>query len=170
MKCPSCNLELGENAKFCPICGATVIKSAPVEITPEPAEIPVEQPVFKAPAQPAVEQPVFKAPAKPSVEQPVFQAPVQPTYQAPAAPAKPEQKLMGPWGYIGWNILFSIPLVGFILLIVFSFDNSNLNLRNYARSYWCALLLVLILVILIVVLLVVAGVSLSEITSNLPQY
>lgn len=157
MKCPSCNLELGENAKFCPICGATVIKSAPVEITPEPAEIPVEQPVFKAPAQPAVEQPVF-------------QAPVQPTYQAPAAPAKPEQKLMGPWAYIGWNILFSIPLVGFILLIVFSFDNSNLNLRNYARSYWCALLLVLILVILIVVLLVVAGVSLSEITSNLPQY
>ena len=77
---------------------------------------------------------------------------------------------MGPWGYIGWNILFSIPLVGFILLIVFSFDNSNLNLRNYARSYWCALLLVLILVILIVVLLVVAGVSLSEITNNLSHY
>ena len=50
MKCPSCNLELGENAKFCPICGATVIKPAPVEITPEPAEIPVEQPVFENPA------------------------------------------------------------------------------------------------------------------------
>ena len=157
MKCPSCNLELGENAKFCPICGATVIKPAPVEITPEPAEIPVEQPIFKAPP-------------KPAVEQPVFQAPVQPTYQAPAAPAKPEQKLMGPWAYIGWQILFSIPMVGFILLIVFSFDNSNLNRRNFARAYWCALLLAVILIIVVVVLLVVAGVSLGELAENMPHY
>ena len=157
MKCPSCNLELGENAKFCPICGATVIKSAPVEITPEPAEIPVEQPVFKAPAQPAVEQPVFKAPAKPSVEQPV-----QPVYNNPAPPVqpvpqKPEQKLMGPWGYIGWNILFSIPLVGFILLIVFSLDDNNLNRRNFARSYWCSLIVGFALFALILVLIFAFG-------------
>ena len=152
MKCPSCNLELGENAKFCPICGANVIRTAP-----EPAEIPVEQPSFKAPEAPTVEQPVFKAPA-------------QPVYQAPVAPAKPEQKLLSPWGYIGWSILFSIPLVGFILLIVFSFDNSNLNRRNYARSYWCALLLAVIFVILIVVLLVVAGVSLNEVANNMVHY
>ena len=150
MKCPSCNLELGENAKFCPICGATVVRSAPVEITPEPVP---------AAPQPIFEEPVFEQPAP---QQPVYQAPAQPVYQAPA-PQKPEQKLMGPWGYIGWQILFSIPLVGFILLIVFSFDNSNLNRRNFARSYWCALLLLLILVVLVVVLLVVTGVGLSAI-------
>ena len=149
MKCPSCNLELGENAKFCPICGATVIKPAPVEITPEPTEIPVEQPIFKAPAKPAVEQPVYQAPA-------------QPVYQAPAQPAKPEQKLMGPWAYIGWQILFSIPLVGFILLIVFSFDNSNLNRRNFARSYWCGLLVALGLAVVLGILAAVIGISLGE--------
>ena len=141
MKCPSCNLELGENAKFCPICGSTVTRPAPIEVEPEPAQ--------------------------PAVEQPVFQAPVQPVFQAPVAPQKPEQKLMGPWGYVGWQILFSIPLVGFILLIVFSFDNSNLNRRNFARSYWCALLLAVILIILVVVLLLVLGVSLSEVANNL---
>lgn len=160
MKCPSCNLELGENAKFCPICGATVVRPAPVEITPEPA-----------PAKPVFEEPVFEKPAfeKPVFEQPVYQAPAQPVYQAPVQPApqKPEQKLMSPWGYVGWNILFSIPLVGFILLIVFSFDNSNLNRRNYARSFWCALLIALILVLVVVILLVVTGVGLSAIADAL---
>lgn len=147
MKCPSCNLELGENAKFCPICGSIVNRPAPVEIAPEPTPAPV---------QPAFEQPAFQAPAQPAFEQPVYQAPpVQP------APQQPEQKLMGPWGYVGWQLLFAIPLVGFILLIVFSFDNSNLNRRNFARSHWCALLLALILILVVVILLVATGVGLS---------
>ena len=69
MKCPSCNLELGENAKFCPICGSIVNRPAPVEIAPEPTPAPV---------QPAFEQPAFQAPAQPAFEQPVYQAPPQP--------------------------------------------------------------------------------------------
>ena len=164
MKCPSCNLELGENAKFCPICGATVIKPAPVEITPEPAEIPVEQPVFeKSVKQPAFEQPAFEksvkqTPVQATFDQPVYHTP--PVQPAPQQPAQ-NQKLMGPWGYVGWQLLFSIPLVGFILLIVFSFDDSNLNRRNFARSYWCALLIGLILILVTVILLVVTGVGLS---------
>lgn len=144
MKCPSCNLELGENAKFCPICGTKVV---PVQPAPEPAPAPAK-PVFEQPA------PVKTAP------QPVYQAPVKP---------QPAQKLMGPWAYVGWQLLFSIPLVGFILLIVFSFDDKNLNLRNFARSYWCALLIGLILAIVIVVLLVVAGVSFAALTEGLPM-
>lgn len=50
------------------------------------------------------------------------------------------------WGYFGYSLLFWLPIAGFILLIVFSFDNSNINRRNYARSYFCALLLVVIIV------------------------
>ena len=52
-----------------------------------------------------------------------------------------EYKPIKAWGYFGYNLLFSIPLVGFILLIVYSFDNSNINRRNYARSFFCALLI-----------------------------
>ena len=43
-----------------------------------------------------------------------------------------ENKYIKPWGYIGYNILFNIPVVGFILLIVFSFDKSNLNRKYFA--------------------------------------
>ena len=52
-----------------------------------------------------------------------------------------EYRPIGAWAYFGYSILFSIPLVGLILLIVFSFDNTNINLRNFARSHFCSLLI-----------------------------
>ena len=73
-------------------------------------------------------------------------------------------KPLSPWAYFGYNILFSIPFIGFILLIVFSLDNSNINRRNFARSYWCIYVLVIILLILFIIL----GLSLTDIT-DLPN-
>lgn len=61
---------------------------------------------------------------------------------------------IGAWGYFGLSILFNIPLIGFILLLVFSFSGDNINIRNFARSYFCGLIIV---VILVVVLIVLAG-------------
>jgi len=63
-----------------------------------------------------------------------------------------QYKPLSPWAYFGYNLLFAIPLVGFICLIIFSFDNSNINRRNYARSFFCTLILVVIVFILIMVL------------------
>ena len=59
---------------------------------------------------------------------------------------------LGAWGYFGYTILFSIPLIGFICLIVFSFSDRNMNRRSFARSYFCGLILVLILFVVIVVM------------------
>ena len=66
------------------------------------------------------------------------------------------------WGYVGYQILFSIPLIGFILLIVFSFDSSNINRRNFARSYFCILLLSIIFVGVFIGLFFALGLSISE--------
>lgn len=78
-------------------------------------------------------------------------APKQP--EAPAPIRIPSQyKPLGAWGYVGYSLLFSIPIVGFICLLVFSFNDSNLNRRSYARSYWCALLLAFIIAIALVVI------------------
>lgn len=72
--------------------------------------------------------------------------------QPEAAPLRiPSQyKPIGAWGYVGYSLLFSIPIVGLICLLIFSFNDSNLNRRSYARSYWCALLLVFIIAIALV--------------------
>ena len=85
-------------------------------------------------------------------------APVAPTVEDPVTTASKEVKLLGPWGYFGLKILFSIPLVGFILLIVFSFDNKHLNRRNFARSYWCDLILSVVVTLFIVIILAATGV------------
>lgn len=100
-----------------------------------------------------------EAPAAPVVEAPPVVKPVTPPPAAPVVvmPPQPQIKLLGPWAYFGLQILFSIPLVGFICLIVFSLDDSNLNRRNFARSYWCGLIISLVLIIAIVVLILATG-------------
>ena len=48
---------------------------------------------------------------------------------------------LGAWAYFGYNLLFAIPLIGFIFLLIFSFDNNHLVRRSYARSFFCMLLI-----------------------------
>ena len=68
-----------------------------------------------------------------------------------------EYRPMSAWGYIGYNILFSIPLIGFIMMIVFAFDNAYIARRNYARSFLWIMLICTILSILFFVLILVLG-------------
>lgn len=65
---------------------------------------------------------------------------------------------LGAWAYFGYTLLFSIPVVGFILLIVFSFSRSNINRRNFARSYFCGY--ILFAIIILVIMLTGAGAEL----------
>ena len=55
-----------------------------------------------------------------------------------------EYKPISMWGYIGYDILFSIPIIGLICIIIFSVGGtSNKNLTNYARSRICLLIVIL---------------------------
>ena len=79
--------------------------------------------------------------------------------KTPQAPYTNAYKPISAWGYVGYSLLFSLPIAGFILLIVFSFSDDNINLRNYARSYWCMLLIVLCLLVLLAGLAFFFGVA-----------
>lgn len=70
------------------------------------------------------------------------------------------------WAYFGYSLLFSIPLVGFILLIVFALSNDNINRRNYARSYFVAILFGFIIGFIMLVILLIFG-GLAAIVSNM---
>ena len=62
------------------------------------------------------------------------------------------------WGYFGYELLFSIPVIGLIMLIVFSLGGAaNVNLRNFARSYFCYMILVLIVAGIIFATIFAAG-------------
>ena len=53
------------------------------------------------------------------------------------------------WGYFGYNILFGLPIIGFIILIIFALGHHNVNVRNYARSFFCGFILTMILVLIL---------------------
>ncbi len=64
------------------------------------------------------------------------------------------------WGYFGYNILFAIPIVGFIFLVIYALGGtSNINLRNYARSFFCVFILSLIILLVAFVMAAVLGVT-----------
>ena len=63
------------------------------------------------------------------------------------------------WGYFGYQILFSIPIVGFICVLIFAFSAHNINLRNFARSYFCFLIIVLVILGIAIASGAVAAVS-----------
>ncbi len=78
--------------------------------------------------------------------------PYQPTYTQPIITQEqlPEKfRPLSPWAYFGYGILFSIPLVGLICLIVFSFNDTNINRRNFARSYFIVLLIAVVLLLIL---------------------
>ena len=69
-------------------------------------------------------------------------------------------KPLGAWAYFGYSLLFAIPIVGFIILCVFALGGTNnINLKNFARSYFCVILFWLIVALIV---LAVTGITLAS--------
>ncbi len=141
MNCPNCGAPLGPNDKFCTSCGS-LIKAQ----TADQNQYSAPPPQYNA-----VPTQYNSAPAS------SYAPPVQPvqvvTPTVNSAPEIPYQyRPLSAWAYWGYSILFAIPLVGFILLIVFSFSDENINRRNFARSYFCWLLIAIIVTVVLLLL------------------
>lgn len=67
------------------------------------------------------------------------------------------------WGYVGYMVLFTLPVIGFILMLVFAFGSSQkASVKNFARAY---LILWVIGVVLTILLTVIFGASLAGLAS-----
>ncbi len=78
-----------------------------------------------------------------------------PYYQSGEVPPEaipPQYKPLSPWAYLGYQILFTIPVVGLIALIIFALNNDNINRRNFARSYFCVLVIAIVIFVIILIL------------------
>ena len=126
--CQNCGNEINPGETFCTKCGAPTADSA-----------------------------VYNDAANQNV-----QAAYAPTQNYSAAANQPanyvpeEYKPMSAWAYFGYSLLFSIPLVGLIVNLVLCFSKTNINKRNYARSFWCWY----VIVAAAIIIAAVSGVSL----------
>lgn len=178
MYCTNCGAPVADGGTHCTACGATL----------QAAEIKNPQTLISAfpkKEAPAASAPVNSAPAYPTAPAPAYKPAAAPVYTSAPAPATtqtvivppaqgddprsffakyPEYRLMSAWSYFGLGILYSLPIIGFIFLIIHSFNGSNLNRRSYARSYWIIWLLAAIGVSICAILALVFGVSVFGLT------
>ena len=93
----------------------------------------------KEPEMPGMaQQPVnqgYYSPVEPMQQQPVMPTPVA----GPQATGDPvvlpeEYKPLSMWAFWGLTLLYSIPCIGFIMAIIFSFAPKNISMKNYSRS------------------------------------
>ena len=138
MFCKNCGSALEDNVQVCPNCST---------------QIAPEQSVAPAPQQSAV----------PTPQQSPAPAPQQTVVYANPQPVIPEEyQPMSAWGYVGLQILFAVPVVGLIFLLIFTFKKSNLNRRNFARSYWCWLVIWAVIAALIAGIAAATGYTVNE--------
>ena len=71
----------------------------------------------------------------------------------------PKYRPLSAWAFWGYGLLFSVPIVGFIFLIIFSFKGNNVCRRSYARSYFCMLIIILVIFAVVAVVAGTAGVA-----------
>ncbi len=146
--CPKCNTVNNDINVFCETCGnALPVENAeqapeyapPVQSAPQPPYQPVSQTFYGMPPQ--------------------FNEDMLPEEYKPVSVGK----------YIGYSILFSIPVVGFIMLLITAFSGgTNKSLKNYARAM---LVMYVIGIVLGVVLgIVMATLSVSSMDSGMMYY
>ena len=144
MKCPKCGAEVASGSRFCTTCGQSMA-------------------AVSQPAAPAAPQPVRQY-AQPQQQYAQPQYNIYNNMSVTEANLPAQYKPLSPWAYFGLSLLFAAPIVGFVFLIVFSFNNNNINRRNYARSFFCMLLIAaILLVIFVLVVVLVFSVSFDSI-------
>ena len=53
-------------------------------------------------------------------------------------------KPISPWGYVGYSLLWAIPVVGWIIWLCTAIGSKQRNVRNFARSVFCGFITLVI--------------------------
>ena len=83
-----------------------------------------------------------------------------PNYNQYGNPLPKENEPLSPWNYFWLSVLYTLPVLGFIMLIVHSCSSANINRRNFARSHFCGLLIAgIIVAAYVIIMLIFVGAS-----------
>lgn len=190
MYCPNCGSSVADGGTRCPACGTsmkapeinttpqTLISTFPKKEAPAASEAPVT-PASSTPVAPVYTPtpapvPVYAPAPAPDATPTYTPTPTPTTIVVPAAQSDdphtflekhPEYRPLSAWGYIARSILYSLPLIGLIFSIIFSFNSSNLNRRSFARSFALVYLVAGVIVICAAVLIFAFGTTIVGISN-----
>ena len=134
--CKECGAQVPDSTKFCIACGKPMVMQAGFSQAPQSAPQPVQQQYAPQPAQ----QQSSRTAAPP----PQMAAP--PSYYGEAVPPRGSRyAVMSVGSYVGHSLLFSLPVVGWLICLIMAFAASNQNKKNYARAMLVFFLIGLIL-------------------------
>ena len=159
MICKHCGAEVSEGAKFCNICGAAVEAAyvPPQPVNSQPQQVYVQpQPVY------VQSQPAY-ASSNPGEE---YNNGYNAGYQKGLHTVPPEYMPPSPWAYFGLTLLYSVPVLGFIFLIIHSANRSNLARRNFALSFWIPYAIAAIAAVIFVILLLVGAITMQNFSGS----
>ena len=156
--CQTCGKELNPSDSFCTNCGAKTGKIDFAEIAGDvKSSVKTKISNFNQPIsnQQNNNQQIYQnnsptAEAQPVTFAPVNTAPVGINYQSVDMQIPSNYKPLGAWSFFGYSILFSIPIIGFIINIFLCFNSNNLSRRNYARSFWCWYIIIALAAVIII--------------------
>lgn len=183
MYCPNCKANIKEGSAFCDQCGISLQNYSQMpqtanyemketmnqeDVTPQTQATNQNQGFYGAQYSQNTWQASSQYAQPQSQPQPMtYGAGNQPPYNNYNIPIKnydpsKDYTPIGMWGYFGYQLLFAIPIIGFILILIFSFGGTrNINLRNYARSTFCLLIIVVGAVALIALFGLIASLAVA---------
>lgn len=82
-----------------------------------------------------------------------------------------DDSYISPWGYVGYSILWAIPVLGWLIWLFNCFSRKT-NKRNYARSIFCTFILsVIVSVVLGAVIFVLSYLGVApEVLDELAEF
>ena len=78
-----------------------------------------------------------------------------------------ENKPISPLGYIGYELLYAIPVVGLICAIIFAISAMNQNKKNFARAQLIAILIGVVILAVLMAIGVAMGIPVEEMARRL---
>lgn len=61
----------------------------------------------------------------------------------------PELRPLSAWAYFGYELLYAVPVVGWVFLICHAIGARNVNKRSFARSFFCVYIVVAVLALIL---------------------
>lgn len=144
MKCTTCGAEVMEGTMFCTSCGSKITPAAsPAPSSfdnPAPAPTPTSYSNPAPAPAPVNNYQQYNAPVMNTPQaQPVsYGGYSQPQYQPQPYNGGMMQDTtpISPIGYIGYMLLYSLPIIGIIMVFVNALGSStNINVKNFAKAY-----------------------------------